>query len=512
MDLTRCCNFVVTRPQDSEDQFAAMQQIDDIAASTVYRNGAGTHFLYSNAYWSGTTRGKMPDDHEIAPIAAKKVFVRTFGCQMNVYDSERMLEALVPAGFTETPDMADADLVVLNTCHIREKAVEKVYSDLGRIRDVKAERALQGKTTVVTVAGCVAQAEGKEISHRAPVVDIVVGPQSYHRLPELLGQARGGRRIVETAFPDEDKFAKLPLRTGPRQTSAFLTVQEGCDKFCTFCVVPYTRGVEFSRPVDDIVREAEALVSRGVRELTLLGQNVNGYHGAGADGKPRSLAALLARLSDVRDLERLRYVTSHPRDMGDDLIEAHRDMPKLMPYLHLPFQAGSDRILAAMNRKHTADDYRRLIGRIRNARADIALSTDIIVGFPGETDQEFKQTLDLIGEIGFAQAYSFKYSCRPGTPAATMDGQVPEDVKTARLDQLQDLLEAQQKSFNNGFIGQTLPVLFERAGRRAGHLVGRTPYLQLVHVEAAEAALGHVLPVAIASASQNSLTGTLHAA
>ena len=454
----------------------------------------------------------MSEQSKLTPAVAKKVFVRTFGCQMNVYDSERMIEALAPAGFTETSELADADLVVLNTCHIREKAAEKVYSDLGRIRDVKAERTALGKTTIVTVAGCVAQAEGKEISRRAPVVDIVVGPQSYHRLPDLLTSVRSGRRIVETVFPDEDKFSQLPARTGPRQTAAFLTVQEGCDKFCTFCVVPYTRGVEFSRPVDDILREAKALVDRGVRELTLLGQNVNGYHGAGPDGQPRSLSALLARLSELPALERLRYVTSHPRDMSEDLIQAHRDMPKLMPYLHLPFQAGADRILAAMNRKHTADDYRRLIERVRAARSDIALSTDIIVGFPGETDREFAQTLDLVREIGFAQAYSFKYSARPGTPAATMDGQVPEDVKTERLAQLQDLLEMQQKSFNDGFVGRVVPVLFERTGRRAGHLVGRTPYLQLVHVEAAEAALGHVLPVAIASASQNSLTGTLEAA
>ena len=454
----------------------------------------------------------MSEQSKLTPAVTKKVFVRTFGCQMNVYDSERMIEALAPAGFTETSELTDADLVVLNTCHIREKAAEKVYSDLGRIRDVKAERTALGKSTIVTVAGCVAQAEGQEISRRAPVVDIVVGPQSYHRLPDLLTSVRSGRRIVETVFPDEDKFSQLPARTGPRQTAAFLTVQEGCDKFCTFCVVPYTRGVEFSRPVDDILKEAKALVDRGVRELTLLGQNVNGYHGAGQEGQPRSLSALLARLSELPALERLRYVTSHPRDMSEDLIQAHRDMPKLMPYLHLPFQAGADRILAAMNRKHTADDYRRLIERIRAARPDIALSTDIIVGFPGETDREFAQTLDLVREIGFAQAYSFKYSARPGTPAATMDGQVPEDVKTERLSQLQNLLETQQKSFNDGFVGRVVPVLFERTGRRAGHLVGRTPYLQLVHVEAAEAALGRVLPVAIASASQNSLTGTLEAA
>ncbi|MEQ1614352.1 MAG: tRNA (N6-isopentenyl adenosine(37)-C2)-methylthiotransferase MiaB [Hyphomicrobiaceae bacterium] len=454
----------------------------------------------------------MSDNRADAVTGPKKVFVKTFGCQMNVYDSERLVEALAPSGFTETGDMADADLVVLNTCHIREKAVEKVYSDLGRVRDVKAERQALGKSTLVTVAGCVAQAEGLEISRRAPVVDLVIGPQSYHRLPELLGEMRAGRRIVETEFPEADKFSALPQRTGPRQTAAFLTVQEGCDKFCTFCVVPYTRGAEFSRPVADIVREAEALATRGVRELTLLGQNVNGYHGVGADGSQQSLAQLLARLSDVPLIERLRYVTSHPRDMQDDLIDAHRHMPKLMPYLHLPFQAGADRILAAMNRKHTADDYRRLVERIRSARPDIALSTDIIVGFPGETDAEFAQTLDLVREIGFAQAYSFKFSGRPGTPAATMDEQVHDVVKSARLLELQGLLENQQKSFNDGFIGQVVPVLFERAGKREGHLVGRTPYLQLVHVEAGEQALGHVLPVAIASASQNSLTGTLQAA
>ncbi len=454
----------------------------------------------------------MSDDRADAAAGPTKVFVKTFGCQMNVYDSERLVEALAPSGFAETADIGDADLIVLNTCHIREKAVEKVYSELGRVRDVKAERQARGKTTMVTVAGCVAQAEGREISRRAPVVDVVIGPQSYHRLPELLREARAGKRIVETEFPEVDKFASLPARTGPRQTAAFLTVQEGCDKFCTFCVVPYTRGAEYSRPVADVVREAEALAARGVRELTLLGQNVNGYHGVGADGTPKSLAQLLARLSEVPLLERLRYVTSHPRDMQDDLIDAHRHMPKLMPYLHLPFQAGSDRILAAMNRKHTADDYRRLVERIRNARPDIALSTDIIVGFPGETDAEFAQTLALVREIGFAQAYSFKYSGRPGTPAAAMEEQIPDRIKSARLAELQDLLENQQKSFNNGFVGQVVPVLFERPGKREGHLVGRTPYLQLVHVEAGEAALGHILPVAIASASQNSLTGTLQAA
>ena len=451
----------------------------------------------------------MPSNAMAGP---KKVYVKTFGCQMNVYDSERLVEALAPAGYTETSDIIDADLVVLNTCHIREKAVEKVYSDLGRVRDVKAERQALGKSTLVAVTGCVAQAEGQEISRRAPVVDLVIGPQSYHRLPELLGRAGDGRRIVETEFPEADKFKALPERKGPRQTAAFLTVQEGCDKFCTFCVVPYTRGAEYSRPVDEIVREAETLTRRGVRELTLLGQNVNAYHGVGPDGAAHSLAQLMARLSEIPELERLRYVTSHPRDMQDDLIDAHRVMPKLMPYLHLPFQAGSDRILAAMNRKHTADDYRRLVDRIRTARPDIALSTDIIVGFPGETDAEFARTLDLVREIGFAQAYSFKYSGRPGTPAAKMDDQIADAIKMARLAELQDLLEGQQRSFNNRLVGQVVPVLFERQGRRQGHLVGRTPYLQLVHVEAGEAALGHVLPVAIASAGQNSLTGTLQAA
>ncbi len=445
--------------------------------------------------------------------SASKVFVKTFGCQMNVYDSERMVEALAPSGFVETTEMADADLIVLNTCHIREKAAEKVYSDLGRIRDLKLERQANGRQTLVTVAGCVAQAEGAEISRRAPVVDLVVGPQSYHRLPELIRQIGiDGRRVVETAFPDEDKFVKLPKRAGQRTAAAFLTVQEGCDKFCTFCVVPYTRGMEFSRPVSDLVVEAQSLAEHGVRELTLLGQNVNSYHGIGPDGQPWSLARLLARLSELPGLERLRYVTSHPRDMTDDLIAAHRDLGKLMPYLHLPVQAGADRMLAAMNRKHTADDYRRIVARVRDARPDIALSTDIIVGFPGETAAEFQATLDLVSEIGFAQAYSFKYSIRPGTPAASIEDQVPEIVKTERLLQLQDLLERQQRSFNADCVGRVLPVLFERQGKREGHLVGRTPYLQLVHAEATATSVGHILPVAIAGSTRNSLTGVVQAA
>ena len=440
----------------------------------------------------------------------RKVFIKTFGCQMNVYDSERMTEALGSHGYAVTEDATDADLVVLNTCHIREKAAEKVYSDLGRYRDIKIERQAAGKDTVVAVTGCVAQAEGAEIVARAPLVDLVIGPQAYHRLPDLISKARTERRqIVDTEFPDEDKFKQLPARRGPRAASAFLTVQEGCDKFCTFCVVPYTRGMEMSRPVEQVVAEARRLVEDGVREITLLGQNVNAYHGEGSDGRPWSLAELLARLSDIPMLERLRYTTSHPRDMGDDLIEAHRDLPKLMPYLHLPVQAGADRILAAMNRKHTAAEYLSIIDRIRAARPDIALSTDIIVGFPGETEGEFRETLELIREVGFAQAYSFKYSPRPGTPASNMDDQVPEQVKTERLQQLQALLQSQQIQFNSGCVGKVFPVLFERLGRRSGQLIGRSPYLQSVHADAEPSLLGRILNVEISGAGTNSLAGVV---
>jgi tRNA-2-methylthio-N6-dimethylallyladenosine synthase len=449
-----------------------------------------------------------------AAPSAKKVYVRTFGCQMNVYDSERMTEALAPQGYSETPDMADADLIVLNTCHIREKAVEKVYSDLGRIRQVKADRAALGKSTVVTVAGCVAQAEGAEISKRAPVVDIVVGPQSYQRLPGLITRIEGGaRQLVETQFPDEDKFGVLPARpVAARAAAAFLTVQEGCDKFCTFCVVPYTRGMEFSRPVDRIVAEARRLVANGVCEITLLGQNVNGYHGLGADGRPRTLADLLADLSAIDGLERLRYTTSHPRDMGDDLIAAHADLPKLMPYLHLPVQSGSDRVLGAMNRKHTGDDYRRLIQRVRAARPDIALSTDIIVGFPGETETDFQATLDLVTEIGFVMAYTFKYSPRPGTPAASMDDVISDAVKSERLARLQTALDGVSQKFNTAFVGKTVPVLFERAAKSTGMLLGRSPHLQLVQAPAADHLLGRILPVEIAHAGPNTLHGIVKAA
>lgn len=441
----------------------------------------------------------------------KKVFLKTFGCQMNVYDSERMTEQLGTIGYAETLDQSDADLIILNTCHIREKAAEKVYSDLGRIKELKDERRALGKETVVAVAGCVAQAEGAEIVARAPVVDLVIGPQSYHRLPDMLARVPLNKHQIEIVFPEDEKFDHLPARTTlpARSASAFLTVQEGCDKFCTFCVVPYTRGAEYSRSVDQIVAEAEKLVTRGVRELTLLGQNVNGYHGIGPGGEPWSLAKLLARLAEIGGIERLRYTTSHPRDMSDDLIHAHASIDKLMPYLHLPFQAGADRILAAMNRKHTAEEYRSLIRKIRAVRPDIALSTDIIVGFPGETEAEFQQTLDLISEVGFAQAYTFKYSPRPGTPAAKIENQVSEAVKSERLARLQTLLEVEHAKFNASCVGKTVPVLFEKAGRQNGQMIGRSPYLQHVSAAGSPDLVGQIRSVAISSASPYSLAGEL---
>ncbi len=447
----------------------------------------------------------------------KTVFIKTYGCQMNVYDSERMAEALAGGGYAPTDAPDDADLIILNTCHIREKAAEKVYSELGRLRAIKEQRARTDQETVIAVAGCVAQAEGDEIVRRAPVVDLVVGPQSYHQLNALIARNRAtARPIVETEFPEDDKFRHLPARAPAlartHTASAFLTVQEGCDKFCTFCVVPYTRGAEYSRSVATIADEARRLVAAGVREITLLGQNVNAYHGDDGEGGTASLAGLLRHLAGIEGLERLRYTTSHPRDMSDDLIAAHRDLATLMPYLHLPFQAGSDRVLAAMNRKHTGAEYLDIVARIRTARADIALSTDIIVGFPGETDEDFEATLDIVRRVRFAQAYSFKYSARPGTPAATMERQVPESVKVERLARLQALLEEQQSSFNAECVGRVLPVLFERRGRREGQLIGRSPYLQSVHAEAAPGLMGRIIPVEIAKAGPNSLSGVIRAA
>ncbi len=453
------------------------------------------------------------DSEDPAMPGAKKVHVKTFGCQMNVYDSERMAESLKACGYSETDRPEDADLVILNTCHIREKAAEKVYSELGRLRQLKEQRRLDGLQTQVAVAGCVAQAEGSEIIARAPVVDLVVGPQSYHRIPDLLFRSKvEARPLVETVFPEEDKFKQLPRRARTHAASAFLTVQEGCDKFCTFCVVPYTRGMEYSRSVAAVVGEATELVQAGVAEITLLGQNVNGYHGESENGGTASLAALIKRLARIEGLERIRYTTSHPRDMSDDLIEIHATERKLMPYLHLPFQSGSDRVLAAMNRKHSAAEYLDIVARIRRARPDIALSTDIIVGFPGETEADFAATLRVVEEVGFAQAYSFKYSPRPGTPAAKIDAQLPESIKIERLHRLQRLLDSQQTRFNASCVGRTFPVLFERSGRHEGQLIGRSPYLQPVHAFAAADLLGRIVSVEILGAGPNSLSGVIQAA
>ncbi len=431
----------------------------------------------------------------------KKLFIKTYGCQMNVYDSERMAEALGGEGYVETKDAEEADMILLNTCHIREKAAEKVYSELGRIKPLK-ERNPDLK---IGVAGCVAQAEGEEIMRRQPAVDLVVGPQSYHRLPEMEARLREGKKALDTDFPEEDKFDELKARPkAKRAPSAFLTVQEGCDKFCAFCVVPYTRGAEVSRPVSRILEEARALIDRGVREITLLGQNVNAYHGQGADGSEKSLADLIWALSDVDGLERLRFTTSHPNDMQDDLIEAHRDCPKLMPYLHLPVQSGSDKILKRMNRSHTADSYLRLIERIRAARPDILLSGDFIVGFPEETEEDFQATLDLIREVNYGYAYSFKYSTRPGTPAAER-AQVDAAEADDRLQRIQALITQQQQAIQQAMVGRDLNVLIEKPGKFDGQMVGKSEYLHAVHIDECKAQIGDILPVRIVEAKRNSL-------
>jgi tRNA-2-methylthio-N6-dimethylallyladenosine synthase len=445
--------------------------------------------------------------------APRKLHIKSYGCQMNVYDAQRMVDTLAPEGFVETASIDDADLVILNTCHIREKASEKVYSELGRLRVAKDEAARHGRTMNVAVAGCVAQAEGAEIIRRAPVVDVVVGPQSYHNLPQLLARAKRDGRALDTEFPIDDKFGFLPppkpAAIRARGISAFVTVQEGCDKFCTFCVVPYTRGAEVSRPVARIVDDVQRLADNGVREITLIGQNVNAYHGEGPDGQPWPLGKLLHHLAKIPGIVRLRYSTSHPRDVDESLIEAHRDLPALMPFVHLPVQSGSDRILAAMNRKHTADDYRRVIDRFRAVRPDIAFSSDFIVGFPGETEQDFAATLALVTQIGYAGAYSFKYSARPGTPAADMQEMVAAATMDERLVRLQELIDSQQHAFNEAAIGSTVDVLFERAARNPGQIVGRTAYLQPAHVMASEDIIGQVLPVTIASLERYSLLGAL---
>jgi len=444
---------------------------------------------------------------------AKKLHIKTYGCQMNVYDSARMADVLAPLGYILAAAPDDADMVILNTCHIREKASEKVFSELGRLKSLQSRKARHGGRMILAVAGCVAQAEGAEILARAPYVDIVLGPQTYHRLPEMVATAtRATGGVLDTEFPIEAKFDFLPAASTAPGVSAFLTIQEGCDKFCTFCVVPYTRGAEFSRPAADILAEARRLLDRGVREITLLGQNVNAYHGRGAEGGDWGLGRLIRALAGLPGMERIRYTTSHPRDMDADLIAAHRDVPALMPFLHLPVQSGSDRILAAMNRRHTVADYLRTVAALRAARADLALSSDFIVGYPGESDADFQATLDLVASVGFAQAFSFKYSPRPGTPASTEGEQVPEVVKTERLARLQDLLERQQRAFNASLVGSIQPVLLERAGRHSGQLVGRSPYLQPVHASLAPVLVGAIVPLRITGAEPNSLAGELPAA
>jgi len=456
---------------------------------------------------------------------AKKLYIKTYGCQMNEYDSARMADVLAPLGYEPTAEVEAADMVILNTCHIREKASEKVFSELGRLRPAKRDRQAAGQEMIIAVAGCVAQAEGGEIVRRAPYVDIVLGPQTYHRLPELIARARRAadpehRGIVETEFPAESKFDHLPETTTATGVTAFLTVQEGCDKFCTFCVVPYTRGAEMSRPVEEIAAEARRLVTAGVREITLLGQNVNAYHGrapsrfVGRAGSTSEwgLGRLARHLAEIDGLERIRYTTSHPRDMDDELIEAHRDLPQLMPFLHLPVQSGSDRVLAAMNRQHRVADFLTTVERLRAARPDLALSSDFIVGFPGETEADFEATLALLRQVEFAMAYSFKYSARAGTPAAALPAQVPEEVRSERLDRLQALLRQQQLAFNRAMIGRRLPVLLEKPGRHPGQLIGRSPYLQSVHLDAAAALIGRIVPVDILALAPNSLAGRLASA
>jgi tRNA-2-methylthio-N6-dimethylallyladenosine synthase len=443
---------------------------------------------------------------------SRKVHIKSYGCQMNVYDSRRMADSLATQAFVETAAADEADLIILNTCHIREKAADKVYSELGRIRQIKDDAALHGRHIMVAVAGCVAQAEGEEIIRRAPLVDLVVGPQSYHRLPELLARAERGK-VVDTEFPPEDKFDHLPPPapevTRARGISAFVTVQEGCDKFCSFCVVPYTRGAEFSRPAARIVAEVERLADAGVREVTLIGQNVNAYHGLGPDGADWTLGRLLHRLADIPGIARLRYTTSHPCDLEDSLVAAHRDLPQLMPHLHLPLQSGSDRILAAMNRRHTRADYLRGLDRLRAAQPDIAFTSDFIVGFPGESDADFAATLSVVDEVGYATAYSFKYSPRPGTPAAEMADQVPEPVRHERLRHLQANIDRLQAAFNAACVGREIEVLFEKPARDAGQLVGRSPYLQPVHVMASPGLIGEVRTVTITGTGRNSLFGHL---
>ena len=440
---------------------------------------------------------------------SKKLYIKTWGCQMNVYDSKKMADVLAPLGYAPVETPEDADLMILNTCHIREKATEKVFSDLGRLRDLKKAKEEKGEKALIAVAGCVAQAEGDVILSRANYVDMIFGPQTYHLLPEMILKANGNERVVNTDFPAESKFDSLPLESEAQGPSAHLSIQEGCDKFCTFCVVPYTRGAEYSRPVMQVLDEAKRLADQGSKEIMLLGQNVNAYHGAGPDGKTWDLARLIAAFAEMGGVERIRYMTSHPKDMNDDLIAAHGSIDKLMPFLHLPVQSGSDRVLELMNRKHTAAFYLDIIARLKKTRPDIALSSDFIVGFPGETDEDHKQTLDLVKNVGFASCYSFKYSPRPGTPGASMGGIVAETVKDARLHELQALLFEQQRAYNKAAEGKTMPVLFDRKGQKEGQLLGKTPWMQSVYVDAPQRLFGQTVDIKIERAFQNGLSGTI---
>ena len=459
-------------------------------------------------------------DRPLPPAAAeprrrdsKKIFVKSFGCQMNVYDSQRMGDVAAGEGYRPTAEIEDADLVILNTCHIREKASEKIFSELGKTRELKERRAAAGRDTMIVVAGCVAQAEGSEITRRQPAVDLVVGPQNYHRLPDLLRRAKARPGLVDTDFPFQSKFDHLPparpAATRARGVSAFVTVQEGCDKFCSFCVVPYTRGAEFSRPVAQIVAEIASLTAAGVREITLIGQNVNAYHGLGENGEACDLAELLERVAACPGVERVRYTTSHPTDMSSSLIAAHRDNPALAPFLHLPVQSGSNRVLEAMNRKHTAEDYLEIVAALRAARPDIALSSDFIVGFPGESEAEFEETLALTRKVGFASSFSFKYSPRPGTPGAEMAEQIDEETKAKRLALLQDALEEQRQAFNGAAIGRAFPVLIEKIGRHPGQLIGRSPYMQSVLTEGEPDMIGALAEIEILSVGPHSLRGRI---
>ena len=438
----------------------------------------------------------------------QKYFIKTFGCQMNVYDSHRMALMLENMGYVETPDQHEADLVLFNTCHIREKAAEKLFSDLGRANLIKEERAAEGKKTIIGVTGCVVQAEDEQIAKRAPYVDFALGPLTYHRLPEMLLKIKRKHTetLIDTDFPPEAKFDFLPENRAEGGCS-YLAVQEGCDNFCTYCVVPYTRGAEYSRPVEEVLAEARRLVATGTLEINILGQNVNSYHGEDAHGKERNLAYLLRRLAEIEGIKRLRYTTSYPADVDDDLIACHRDLEQLMPYLHLPVQSGSDKILKAMNRRHTSGQYLDVVARLKEANPKLEMSSDFIVGFPGETDKDFEQTLDLVRKIKYIQAFSFKYSRRAGTPAAVMENQVEEKVKKERLDILQNLLFSYQEQFNQASVGKVMPVLFEQHGRHKGQLIGRTPYMQNLHAKADESLLNHIVDVRVESATTNSLSG-----